>query len=57
MMENKIEEVVEKASMSFWATVAKNFPELKSGDLGIDTTFQLKIMMERAVAEWVEGNR
>lgn len=55
-MSEKINDVVEKASMSFWATVAEHFPEIKSGDLSIEMTLEIQEVMQRAVTEWVDTN-
>lgn len=53
---SNIEEVTMAAAEKFWEHVAQSFPEIKSGDLCIDTTLALDDMMLKAVREWVVTN-
>ncbi len=55
-IKNQVEEVAEKAQQAFWAEVAKNFPEISTGDMPIQAVFQFNQQCEEAVAIWVKSN-
>ncbi len=54
--EERIKLVASKAEEAFWAAVATEFPEAKTGDLGPWTSLKLTNLMERAIREWIDEN-
>ncbi len=54
--EQRIEQALVKAEEAFWAAVAAQFPEAKTGDVGPWATMKLTNTMERAIREWVDEN-
>ena len=55
-MKEKIESVAEEAQLAFWAVVADNFPECKSGDLDPMFSSLFSISCTDVVEEWVKTN-
>lgn len=51
------EDVLNDAESAFWETVAKAFPDVKTGDFPPHVTFQLRVMMESAINLWLRLNR
>ncbi|ANJ73101.1 MULTISPECIES: hypothetical protein [Burkholderiaceae] len=55
-IKKQVEEVAEKAQQAFWDEVAKNFPEISTGDMPIQAVFQFNKECEEAVGIWVKSN-
>lgn len=54
--ESKIRDAAEDAEMSFWVTVAKQFPQITTGDLTPAAAMQFSSHCQNIVALWVEMN-
>ncbi len=54
--EQRISETLREASERFWAVVAKNFPEAKSGDFPPEMDLQLEMLMEKSIRAWLDFN-
>lgn len=54
--EIRIKVTLQSASDNFWATVAKNFPEAKSGDFPPDMDYKLSQIMEQSIRVWLDCN-
>lgn len=52
----RLKEAVTEAGDEFWATIAKRFPEAKSGDLDPTVVSSLRAIMNMAARWWVETN-
>lgn len=50
-------EAIEKASLNFWATIAEQYPECKTGDFPPDAHFKIEAAMEEAVNTWLDYNK
>lgn len=55
-IKKKVEEAAEKTQEAFWAEVARNFPDIKTGDMPIQAVFQFNKDCEQAVGIWVKSN-
>jgi collagenase-like PrtC family protease len=51
-----IKEAVRIAEEAFWASIAQQFPEAKTGALDISLSVQTTVQNEKAVKAWVEAN-
>jgi len=56
-MESKIRSAVDEAEQAFWAVIASNFPEIKTGDLDPLTAFKLAQTMSDTVKIWLDTNK
>ncbi len=56
MKNQKIEEVVELAQIAFFQEVAKNFPEIKSGDFPPEAQVNFERACSDAIKIWVQSN-
>lgn len=56
LSKHKMALIIEEASHSFWASIAKSFPDATSGDLSPGATFAFDTAAETAVEEWVSNN-
>ena len=54
--QKQIDKVSEKALLAFWEVVAKEFPEVKSGDFPPDATFRQTDNAEASISTWLEYN-
>jgi hypothetical protein len=54
--DERIREAVEDGAGAFWAVIAKQFPEVKSGDFPPDAEFALTKALEEAVRVWLDAN-
>ena len=52
----RLAEAVQDASMEFWSEISKKYPEIKSGDLDIQTVLDLQTAMGAAVQQWIKIN-
>ena len=52
----RIERAVQNADYAFWQVIADAFPEIKTGSLAIDVTFDLQRMQTVAVEQWLDSN-
>jgi len=52
----KIQKAMEKAQKAFWAVVAKEFKEVKSGDMDLSQTMKMEKDMMDAINVWLENN-
>ena len=57
MTEKTLEEVVEDAQQSFWASVVEHFPEITSGDFAPDQHINFLNACKTAVRQWVDNNK
>jgi hypothetical protein len=55
-IEKRIKDAVEKAQFEFWAVIAKEFPEVTTGDYPPDATMQFDGECLQAVTKWIEFN-
>ena len=55
-MEKRIKKILPKAQDAFWAVIAKEFKEVKSGDFGPGELMAMEKAMETAVYRWLENN-
>jgi hypothetical protein len=54
--DERITEAVEDGVEAFWAVIAKQFPEVTSGDFPPDAEFALTKALEEAVRVWLDAN-
>lgn len=54
--EYRMFKAAELASDAFWAEIAKNFPEIKTGDFGPEESAAWSQAIARAVETWVTNN-
>lgn len=54
--QGKVSDVAADAMDAFWATVAKSYRDIKTGDLPPDLVAALRGTAEKAVNSWVEWN-
>lgn len=52
----RLEQAIEDASNAFWAEIAKQYPEVKTGDFGPEETFAWDEACRRAVRTWLRWN-
>lgn len=55
-LNKRIEDAVETASYSFWAEIAKAFPEAKYGDMDPGSVMDFQNAMTEAARIWVNNN-
>lgn len=53
---DEFRDILEHASLEFWATIADRFPEVKTGDFGPEESCAWEIAMEDAVGTWLMWN-
>ena len=51
-----IREAVTIAEEAFWASIAQQFPQAKTGALDLTVSVQTTVQNEKAVKAWVEAN-
>lgn len=51
-----IEQIVEDAQQAFWASVAKDLPHIKTGDLDFAVALDFSANCRRTVDVWIETN-
>lgn len=56
-MKQKIAAVAKKAEDAFWETVAKEFPEIKTGDFHFSVAGEMTKKMEEWITHWVDANQ
>lgn len=54
--ESRFARAVERADQAFWATVARMFPEVETGDLDPQAAARIETAMREAVAAWLDAN-
>jgi hypothetical protein len=54
--EKTIERATENALFEFWASIAKQFPDVEGGEFDIGMSFEMSAEMERFVAHWLDYN-
>jgi hypothetical protein len=54
--EERISQAIQTGENAFWAAIASEFPEAKTGDLAPDTVFMLTGAMEKATRAWIDAN-
>jgi hypothetical protein len=54
--ETRIKDAVEKAEGAFWTSIAKDFPEIKSGDLPPVNSHNFTEYLNRIVKLWLYLN-
>lgn len=52
----RLTEAVTRGEDAFWSEIARSFPELRSGDLAIDTSVRVRLMLEDAAQQWLLAN-
>lgn len=52
----RVNKALDKATNAFWAVIAKEFREAKSGDLSPQATIKLENAARSAVEEWLRNN-
>jgi hypothetical protein len=52
----RISKVMQKAQNAFWAVVAKEFKEVKSGDMDPMQTMKMEDDMMESIHVWLENN-
>ena len=55
-MENYLKKAVEKATVEFWASIAKSFPDVESGDMSPMEVNEFYFTMEKFVKAWLKNN-
>jgi len=55
-LNNKMENVLEAAQIAFWEVIAKNYPEVTSGDFPPDAGFAFDKSCKDALEIWLECN-
>ena len=55
-MEERIKTAKEKAAFAFWAVVAEQFPEAKSGDMSPLEVNGIETAMGTAIDQWIKNN-
>jgi hypothetical protein len=53
---NRITKATEDAIEAFWASIAKSFPEITSGDLSPDYAHSFSATSREMVLQWLEDN-
>lgn len=53
---HRIEDAIEKATEAFWAVIAEEFPEVKTGDVDPLYSMEWDRFVERHVKAWLRGN-
>jgi hypothetical protein len=56
MDQKRIQDTIEKAENAFWAVVANEFKEAKSGDLDIYSSICFTQQCEKIVKDWLCAN-
>ena len=51
--DTRLDEAVDKALIDFWARIAAEFPEVKTGDYPPDLAFAFETECKRAVGWWL----
>lgn len=52
----QFKQIMDSALEDFWARVAKQLPQCRSGDLSPTMTLELEIVAEKAIIEWWNNN-
>ncbi len=55
-MKNEIRNATESALVDFWVEIAKQFPNVHTGEFPIQETHKMHIFMEEMVELWLETN-
>ena len=53
---DRIMRAIQEADLAYWDKIAREFPEVKSGDFGPEETFRWHNEMEEAVLVWLANN-
>jgi hypothetical protein len=56
-MKNEIRSATESALVDFWADIAKQFPNIQTGEFPIQETHRMQLFMEEMVELWLETNK
>ena len=56
VFKQRIENAIQRGEAAFWAEIAKEFPDIETGDFPPDADFAFKQAMERAVDIWFDCN-
>jgi hypothetical protein len=56
MDEDKLKKIMNKAQMAFWASVAEDLPEIKTGDFWPLETYKFDEVCLTAVKRWHSNN-
>lgn len=56
MIDPKLKEAVDEAVLKFWDSIARSFPEIKTGDQSPITANQFDIECTKVVQRWLEDN-
>lgn len=54
--QRKIEDVTQNALFEFWASIAKQFPDVEGGEFDIGMSVDMSLQMEQFVAHWLDYN-
>ena len=49
-------QIIQEAMNAFWASIASNYPQIKSGDIDVQESLKLAEAMDKAVSVWLEDN-
>jgi hypothetical protein len=55
-MKNEIRNATESALVDFWVEIAKQFPNVQTGDFPVQETHKMHVFMEEMVELWLETN-
>jgi len=55
-MNNEIRSATESALVDFWVEIAKQFPNIQTGEFPIQETHRMHLFMEEMVELWLETN-
>lgn len=53
----RLDLAIREADDAFWNTIAKHYPEVKTGDFGPGETLAWQTAMEVAVETWLSNNQ
>jgi hypothetical protein len=53
---DRIREIVQNATNSFWTTVAELIPEIETGDFSPLDTLEFERAAEKAIRTWINSN-
>ena len=56
MNEERMQKAIQEASDAFWAKIAEEYKEIKTGDVAPLNAFEFDIACEKIVKHWIESN-
>lgn len=57
LTKERVEGIVQRAEEAFWASVARDCPEIKTGDFDPLDTVMMKELMHKWIARWYYLNK